>query len=97
MSDLVEATPKRSADCFLDVKPRPPDDALGRVGEARSAVGEWVEGGKGQHVFGRLLPRRLISVHNVSGLGFGGSRPLEAPHCHLFDLMFKCLKLSVTV
>ena len=47
MSDPVEATPKRSADCFLDVKPRPPDDALGRVGEARSAVGEWDEGGRG--------------------------------------------------
>lgn len=41
--------------------------------------------------------KTLISVHNVSGLGFGGSRPLEAPHCHLFDLMFKCLKLSVSV
>lgn len=47
MSGLVEATPKQSADCFLDVKPRPPDDALGRVGEARSAVGEWVEAGRG--------------------------------------------------
>lgn len=32
VSDLVEATPKLSADCFLAMKLRPPDEALGRVG-----------------------------------------------------------------
>lgn len=52
VSDLVEATPKLSADCFLAMKLRPPDEALGRVGEARSAVQEWGEG-EGQQVFGR--------------------------------------------
>lgn len=31
--DLVEAAPKGSADCLLDMKPGWPADALGKVGE----------------------------------------------------------------
>ena len=39
-----------------------------------------------------FLKKALISIYSVSRLGFGGSRPLEAPHCHFVDLMFKYLK-----
>lgn len=62
VSDLVEATPKWSNHCLLDMKPEPPEDALARVAEARSAVRGWNKG-EGQHVLGRvtrrLFPRRL--------------------------------------
>lgn len=99
MSDLVEATSKQSDDCFLDLKLGPSDYALGRVGEARSAVEEW-DWGEGAVCFGRrlrrLFPPRLWSQHTIC-LGFGGSRPLEAPHSHLFDLMVTCLKETVHI
>lgn len=42
-----------------------------------------------------FLKKALISIYSVSRLGFGGSRPLEAPHCHFVDLMFKYLKETV--
>lgn len=96
VSDLVEATPKLSADCFLATKLRPPDEALGRVGEVRSAVQEWGERGRANRFLENIfLKKALISIYSVSRLGFGGSRPLEAPHCHFVDLMFKCLKETV--
>lgn len=96
VSDLVAATPKPSADCFLAVKPRPPDEALGRVGEARSAVQEWGESGRANRFLEDIfLKKALISIHGVSRLGFGRSGPLEALHCHFVDLMFKCLKETV--
>lgn len=59
VSDLVEATPKLSADCFLAMKLRPPDEALGRVGEARSAVQEWGEGEGPTGFWKTFFSRRL--------------------------------------
>lgn len=53
-SDLVEATPKGSDDCLLDMKPGWPADALEKVGEAGSAARERNEG-EGQRVWGRTF------------------------------------------